>query len=164
MSPSTVPSCVWTCHSPSRSVRMVSKGLDTVLPACDCRGEYGIKRTRWCEDTYSYALPRQRFSVHCTFITLMLPSLPISVCIDFSAASFRTRAHLGCEGWRPVVDYGADHASMTRSASVRSYVRVRALRRTFFIFPSQVFKGHMHLRPFDRPGQADLTANVNLCT
>jgi SAM-dependent MidA family methyltransferase len=62
------------------------------------------------------------------------------------------------------VDYGADHALMTRSASVRSYVRVRALRRTFFIFPSQVFKGHMHLRPFDQPGQADLTANVNLCT
>jgi hypothetical protein len=77
---------------------MVSKGLDTVLPVRDCRGEYSIKRTRWRDDTYSYALPCQCFSVHCTFITLMLPSLPISMCIDFSSASFRMRARSGCEG------------------------------------------------------------------
>jgi hypothetical protein len=48
---------------------------------------------------------------------------------------------------------------MTCSAYIRSYVR--ALRWTFFIFPSLGSSRDTLAYPFDRPGQADLTANVD---
>jgi hypothetical protein len=64
---------------------MVSKGLDTVLPARDCCGEYGIERTQWHNDMYSCALTRQHISVHLHHASL---PFPIGVCIDFSATSF----------------------------------------------------------------------------
>ncbi|KAI9439742.1 DUF185-domain-containing protein [Lactarius indigo] len=73
-------------------------------------------------------------------------SLPIGARIEVSAASFQTARKLGtlvsqgAGGSALVVDYGADHA----------------VGNSF-----RAFKGHALADPFDRPGQADLTANVD---
>jgi len=73
-------------------------------------------------------------------------SLPIGARIEVSAASFQTARKLGTllsqgsGGSALVVDYGADHA----------------VGNSF-----RAFKGHALADPFDRPGQADLTANVD---
>ncbi|KAI0247657.1 DUF185-domain-containing protein [Lactifluus subvellereus] len=73
-------------------------------------------------------------------------SLPIGARIEVSAASFQTARKLGtllsrgAGGSALVVDYGADHA----------------VGNSF-----RAFKGHTLADPFDRPGQADLTANVD---
>ncbi|KAF8257464.1 S-adenosyl-L-methionine-dependent methyltransferase [Lactarius quietus] len=73
-------------------------------------------------------------------------SLPIGARIEVSAASFQTTRKLGtlvsegAGGSTLVVDYGADHS----------------IGNSF-----RAFKGHALADPFDRPGQADLTANVD---
>ncbi|KAI9463192.1 S-adenosyl-L-methionine-dependent methyltransferase [Lactarius psammicola] len=73
-------------------------------------------------------------------------SLPIGARIEVSAASFQTARKLGtlvsqgAGGSALVVDYGTDHA----------------VGNSF-----RAFKGHALADPFDRPGQADLTANVD---
>ncbi|KAH9970552.1 S-adenosyl-L-methionine-dependent methyltransferase [Lactifluus volemus] len=73
-------------------------------------------------------------------------SLPIGARIEVSAASFQTAHRLGtlisqgAGGCALVVDYGADHA---------------------FGNSFRAFKGHALADPFDLPGQADLTANVD---
>ncbi|KAH9041591.1 DUF185-domain-containing protein [Lactarius pseudohatsudake] len=73
-------------------------------------------------------------------------SLPVGARIEVSAASFQTARKLGtlvsqgAGGSALVIDYGADHA----------------VGNSF-----RAFKGHALADPFDRPGQADLTANVD---
>ncbi|KAN0134477.1 S-adenosyl-L-methionine-dependent methyltransferase [Lactarius tabidus] len=73
-------------------------------------------------------------------------SLPIGARIEVSAASFQTARKLGtlvsqgAGGSALVVDYGTDHA----------------VGNSF-----RAFKGHALADPFDCPGQADLTANVD---
>ncbi|KAH9167860.1 DUF185-domain-containing protein [Lactarius sanguifluus] len=73
-------------------------------------------------------------------------SLPIGARIEVSAAAFQTARKLGtlvsqgAGGSALVVDYGTDHA----------------VGNSF-----RAFKGHALADPFDRPGQADLTANVD---
>jgi len=73
-------------------------------------------------------------------------TLPIGTRIEVSAASFQTARKLGtlisegAGGSALVADYGTDHA----------------VGNSF-----RAFKGHALADPFDRPGQADLTANVD---
>ncbi|KAH9998921.1 S-adenosyl-L-methionine-dependent methyltransferase [Russula vinacea] len=73
-------------------------------------------------------------------------SLPIGARIEVSAVSFRIARKLGtlisqgAGGSALIVDYGTDHA----------------VGNSF-----RAFKGHALADPFDRPGQADLTANVD---
>ncbi|KAF8492639.1 DUF185-domain-containing protein [Russula emetica] len=73
-------------------------------------------------------------------------SLPIGARIEVSAASFRIAHKLGtlisqgAGGSALIVDYGTDHA----------------VGNSF-----RAFKGHALADPFDCPGQADLTANVD---
>ncbi|KAI0267855.1 S-adenosyl-L-methionine-dependent methyltransferase [Gloeopeniophorella convolvens] len=73
-------------------------------------------------------------------------ALPIGARIEVSAASYQTARKLGtlvsqgAGGSALVVDYGADHA----------------VGNSF-----RAFKGHALADPFDCPGQADLTANVD---
>ncbi|KAH9074340.1 putative S-adenosyl-L-methionine-dependent methyltransferase MidA, partial [Lactarius deliciosus] len=73
-------------------------------------------------------------------------SLPIGTRIEVSATSFQTARKLGTlvsqgvGGSALVIDFGADHA----------------VGNSF-----RAFKGHALVDPFDCPGQADLTANVN---
>ncbi|KAH9055203.1 S-adenosyl-L-methionine-dependent methyltransferase [Lactarius vividus] len=73
-------------------------------------------------------------------------TLPIGARIEVSAASFQTARKLGtlvsqgAGGSALVVDYGTDHA----------------VGNSF-----RAFKGHALADPFEHPGQADLTANVD---
>jgi NADH dehydrogenase [ubiquinone] 1 alpha subcomplex assembly factor 7 len=91
-------------------------------------------------------------------------SLPIGARIEVSAASFQiahklgTLVSQGAGGSALVVDYGADHA-VGNSFRVRPFLSLPT--HGFHHWPRQAFKGHALADPFDCPGQADLTANVD---
>ena len=64
----------------------------------------------------------------------------------------------GAGGSALVVDYGADHAT---GNSFRVRPLLLAYRRFLITCSLQAFKGHALANPFDCPGQADLTVNVD---
>jgi NADH dehydrogenase [ubiquinone] 1 alpha subcomplex assembly factor 7 len=91
-------------------------------------------------------------------------SLPIGAHIKVSAASFQIVHKLsmlvsqGAGGSALVVDYGADHAAGN------SFHVCPLLNLPIHIFHHslQAFKGHAFTDPFDYPGQANLTTNIDL--
>jgi hypothetical protein len=132
---------------------IASKGLDAALPARDCRGEYGIERTRWRDDAYSYPPARQRFSVHLHHAHLPFPS---------ARASTSQPPLYACRGARVAAGRGLwSRPRFDDSFRVRPPLRESPSTDFVHLSLSQVFKGHAPANPFDRQGQVDLTANVD---